>query len=55
MKITYTLEELNKIVKHYDETIGRWPENKYEGQAFYEWLIDVNECEWFMEIFKEEK
>jgi valyl-tRNA synthetase len=53
MKTAFTLEELKKIIKHYDELMGRFQENEYEGQAFYDWLIDVNECDWFLEILKE--
>jgi hypothetical protein len=55
MKTNFTLEELKKAVEKYDEIIGMYPESQWEGEAFYEWLVDVNDCEWFMEIFKETK
>jgi hypothetical protein len=52
MKTSFTLDELKKAAETYDEHMGEWPENKHEGQSFYEWLIDVNECDWFLELFK---
>jgi hypothetical protein len=54
MKTSYTLEELKKATEKYDEIMGRYPESKYEGNEFYDWLVTVNDCEWFMEIFKED-
>lgn len=53
-KTTFTLDELKKVTAKYDERMGRYPESRYEGQSFYEWLIVVNECDWFLDIFKEE-
>jgi hypothetical protein len=52
MKTTFTLDELKKVTAKYDEIIGRYPENAYEGQEFYDWLITVNGCDWFLDIFK---
>ena len=52
MKTTFTLDELKKVTEKYDESIGQWPENKFEGQSFYEWVITVNGCDWFLELFK---
>jgi hypothetical protein len=51
MKTAFTLKELKKITELYDECVCRYPENEYEGKAFYDWLIAVKECDWFLEIF----
>jgi hypothetical protein len=55
MKNYFTLEELKKATEKYDEIMGRYPESKYEGNEFYDWLITVNDCDWFMEIFKDKE
>lgn len=52
MKTDFTLEELKKVTEKYDEIMGRWQENKYEGASFYDWLVTVNGCDWFLELFK---